>query len=212
MAIPAMDPREKLVLLCWAMVDFVAVAVLEAGDAEEIDAGVETVKYVVLDSIADELIALVVPEEATSLTVGGPAVSDTLTKPLTTDEITPVIPLRVNRFEKLVTVPPDRAVDIIPRKLKFISVNTLNRILHGDILCICTPPPTSIGTTTATVFPAVAYEPVPREYSSCGESLDPVYSNKWYAVRSARGGARPESFQAMVKSRPPGREALAGAL
>jgi hypothetical protein len=60
---------------------------------------------------------------ATLLTVAGPAVPETLARAVVTAaEKVPVMPVRVKRLEKFVTVPPAVAVEIIPRKLSFISI------------------------------------------------------------------------------------------
>ena len=57
---------------------------------------------------------------ATSLIGSGPVVPDTCVRAVATaSEKTPVIPVRVNRGEKFVTVPPSVAVDIMPRKLQY---------------------------------------------------------------------------------------------
>lgn len=54
----------------------------------------------------------------TLFTVAGPVVPDTVARAVVTAaEKVPVMPVRVKRLEKLVTVPPAVAVLIIPRKL-----------------------------------------------------------------------------------------------
>jgi hypothetical protein len=62
---------------------------------------------------------------ATAFTAAGPEVPVTpALAVVTAAEKTPVIPESVNRDEKLVTVPPAVAVEIIPKKLHFISISS----------------------------------------------------------------------------------------
>jgi hypothetical protein len=57
---------------------------------------------------------------ATSLVESSPVVPDTCIRAVAAaSEKTPIIPVRVNRGEKFVTVPPWVAVDIMPRKLQY---------------------------------------------------------------------------------------------
>jgi hypothetical protein len=59
---------------------------------------------------------------ATWLILSGPVVPTTVFKAAVTAALkVPVIPVRVNRFEKFVTVPPAVAVDMMPRKLTFVN-------------------------------------------------------------------------------------------
>jgi len=83
-----------------------------------------------------------VPEAAAAafamlLMVAGPVVPDTVVRAVVTAaENTPVMPVRVNRFEKFVTVPPAVAVETMPRKYAFSP-----------------DPPVPIGTVTVALFP-----------------------------------------------------------
>ena len=57
---------------------------------------------------------------ATSLIESGPVVLETCVRAVVmASEKTPAIPVRVNRGEKFVTVPPSVAVDIMPKKLQY---------------------------------------------------------------------------------------------
>jgi hypothetical protein len=65
------------------------------------------------------------PAASTLLTVAGPEVPETAAREaVTAAEKVPVMPVSVKRLEKLVTVPPAVAVEIIPRKLSIINIKT----------------------------------------------------------------------------------------
>lgn len=145
--------------------------------------------------------AATVAASATSFTTAGPVVPETVAKAVVTAaEKTPVIPVRVKRLEKVVTVPPAVAVEIIPKKL--LSVSSIrSRASYQSYYAFVVEPPVPTGIVTDNEL--ALNVPVDMEYSCCGAVFDPVYRSSWYAERSAIDGASPESSQVTVNAVPP---------